>query len=57
VTRRSDTYDTGTAARYSVLYADSATPVAAGSYGGLTATTDTASDKAIMWTIALRPAG
>ena len=54
VTRRDDAYDTGTSGRYSELIADSGGPVAAGSYGGLTATTDTSSDKAIMWTIALR---
>ncbi len=53
VTKRSDTYDSGTSGRYSVLYADSGSPVGAGTYGGLTATTDTASDKAIMWTVAL----
>jgi PKD repeat protein len=56
VTERDDVYDTGTSARYSAMVADSGGPVAAGSYGGLTATTDTASDKAVMWTIALKPA-
>ncbi len=56
VTKRSDTYDTGAAARYSVLFADSTSPVGPGPYGGLTATTDSASDKAIMWTLALRSA-
>jgi len=53
VTKRDAGYDTGTSGRYSEMIADSAGPVAAGSYGGLTATTDTSSDKAIMWTIAL----
>jgi hypothetical protein len=56
VTERDDVYDTGTSARYSALLADSGGPVSAGTYGGLTATTDAASDKAVMWTIALKPA-
>jgi PKD repeat protein len=56
VTERDDVYDTGTSARYSAMVADSNGPVTAGTYGGLTATTDTASDKAVMWTIALKPA-
>ncbi len=55
VTERDDAYDTGTSGRYSALLADSGGPVAGGAYGGLTATTNTASDKAIMWTIALKP--
>jgi len=55
VTQRDASYDTGTSGRFSSLVADSGGPVAAGSYGGLTATTDTSSDKAIMWTIALQP--
>ena len=55
LTKRDDSYDTGTSGRFSSLLADSGGPVAGGSYGALTATTDTASDKAIMWTIALRP--
>ena len=55
VTRRDDAYDTGTSGRFSVLLADSGSPVGAGAYGGLTATTDSASDKTAMWTIALAP--
>jgi PKD repeat protein len=55
VTRRDDAYDTGTSGRFSVLLADSGSAVGAGAYGGLTATTDTASDKTAMWTIALSP--
>jgi hypothetical protein len=43
-----DSYDTGTSGRFSSLLADSGGPVAGGSYGALTATTDTASDKAVM---------
>jgi hypothetical protein len=53
VTKRNDGYDSGTSGRYSEMVGDSGGPVSAGSYGGLTATTDTSSDKAIMWTIAL----
>ena len=49
-------YDTGTSGRFSALLADSGGSVSAGSYGGLTSTTDSASDKADMMTIALRPA-
>jgi len=55
VTERDDAYDTGTSARYSALLADSGGPVGGGAYGGLTATTDSSSDKANMWTIALKP--
>jgi PKD repeat protein len=55
VAERDDSYDTGTTGRYSSLLADSGGPVAGGSYGALTATTDSNSDKAIMWTIALKP--
>jgi PKD repeat protein len=55
VTQRDAAYDTGTSARYSAMLADSGGPVAGGAYGGLTATTDSSSDKAIMWTIALKP--
>jgi hypothetical protein len=38
-----------------MVVADSGGPVGAGSYGGLTATTDVSSDKTAMWAIALRP--
>ncbi|HEY6935211.1 MAG TPA: PKD domain-containing protein [Marmoricola sp.] len=55
VTKRDEAYDTGTSGRYSVLLADSGSAVAAGSYGGLTATTDADSAKTAMWTIALAP--
>ena len=55
VTQRDSSYDTGTSGRFSSLVVDTGGPVAAGSYGSLTATTDTSSDKAIMWTIALKP--
>jgi PKD repeat protein len=41
--------------RYGLLVADSGGPVSAGSYGGLTATTDATSNHAISWTIALTP--
>jgi hypothetical protein len=53
VTKRDDAYDTGTSGRYSMLLADSGGPVRAGSYGGLTASTDATSAKTAMWTIAL----
>lgn len=43
--------------RYTALLADSDGPVSGGSYGGLTATTNTASSYADMWTIALMPTG
>lgn len=43
--------------RYSMLLADSGGAVDAGQYGGLTATNDTASGKAIMWTVGLPAAG
>lgn len=39
------------------VLADSGGPVAAGSYGGLTATADAASGNATMWTVLLRQAG
>ncbi len=55
VTKRDDAYDSGTSGRFSVLMADSGSAVGAGSYGNLTATTDTSSDKSAMWTIALKP--
>ena len=42
--------------RFSELTADSGGPVPAGTYGGLTATTNATSDKAVMWTIVLKPA-
>ena len=48
-----DTSTDDSTLRYQALLADSAGPVSAGAYGGLTATTDATSDKAIMWTIAL----
>ena len=57
VVKRDDAYDNGTSGRFSVLVGDSGGPVASGPYGALTATTDTASDKAIMWSVALKPAG
>jgi PKD repeat protein len=41
--------------RFSELVADSGGPVPAGTYGGLTATTNATSDKAAMWTIVLTP--
>lgn len=40
----------------STLVGDSGGPVAAGTYGGLTATMDALSGKATMWTVLLRPA-
>ncbi|MGA8247953.1 MAG: PKD domain-containing protein [Nocardioides sp.] len=55
VTQRDDAYDTGSAGRFSMLFADSGGSVGPGSYGGLTATTNTSSDRAAMWTIALEP--
>ncbi|WP_460788776.1 PKD domain-containing protein [Nocardioides maradonensis] len=54
-TFRDSSFDTGSSGRFSSLLTDSGGPAAAGTYGGLTATTDAASDKAIMWTIALGP--
>jgi hypothetical protein len=43
------------AGRYGFLLGDSGGPVAGGAYGGLTATTDDTSQKAVSWTIALTP--
>ncbi len=56
VTVRDTSLGSGTG-RYTSLLADSGGPVPSGSYGGLTATTDAASGKATMWTIALTPGG
>jgi hypothetical protein len=39
-----------------MLLADSGGPVPAGQYGNLTATTNAASNRALMWTIRLTPA-
>jgi PKD repeat protein len=55
MTARDTGTDTGTAGLYTSLLADSAGPVPAGSYGGLTANTDTASTRADMITMALHP--
>ncbi|WP_158604491.1 PKD domain-containing protein [Nocardioides mangrovicus] len=55
VTQRDVAYDSGSSGRFSLLAADSNGPVSQGAYGTLTATTDASSDKAIMWTIALKP--
>jgi acid phosphatase len=51
-----DSVDGTQTALYSSLLADSGGSVAAGSYGGLTATTDAPND-AVSWTIALTPQG
>lgn len=56
VKQRDTSVGTG-AGRYDMLAADSGGPVLDGSNGGLTATTDATSTKAIMWTIRLSPAG
>lgn len=56
VTVRDTAVGSGTG-RYGFLLADSGGGVPAGSYGGLTATTDATSGKATMWTVALTPAG
>ncbi|MQA86956.1 MAG: PKD domain-containing protein [Streptosporangiales bacterium] len=53
-TVREATYGTGSG-RITSLITDSDAGLPAGTYGGLTATTDAASGKATMWTIALRP--
>lgn len=55
LTERDTATDTGAGGRMSFAAADSAGPVASGSYGGMTATTNASSDKAIMWSIALTP--
>lgn len=48
--------DVGTGAgRFSQVLADSGTAVGSGNYGGLTATTDAPSGKAVMWTVSLSP--
>lgn len=49
------TGDSGTT-RFGSLTVDSGGPVPAGTYGGLTATTNGTSDKAAIWTVALTPA-
>jgi hypothetical protein len=54
VTQREAVYSTGSG-RVSTLVADSAAP-SDGHAGGLTATTDVTSTRAISWTIALKPA-
>ena len=56
VTARQATCGTNTGRVCSVL-ADSDGPLAAGTYGGLTATADSASTNATMWTVLLRQAG
>jgi PKD repeat protein len=52
VTTRDTTTDTGTGS-YGFVTADSGGPVPAGPYGGLTATTNAASEKGVNWTIDL----
>lgn len=54
---RDTAVDTGTTNRYGALLADSGGPVPAGTYGGLTATTDDLGQKGASWTVGLRPAG
>ena len=54
-TTRDTAIDNGTTNRFGALIADSGSPVSAGTYGGLTATTNAASDKADMFTISLSP--
>jgi PKD repeat protein len=54
-TRRDTALGTGSG-RFSALVADSGGPVAGGSNGGLTATTNAASSYGDMWTIVLAPA-
>ncbi len=56
VTQRDVSIQTGSG-RYASLWVDSGGAVPAGSYGGLTATTNAASSHAITWTVALRPSG
>ena len=53
---RADAYGNG-GGRVTSLLADSDGPVSAGTVGGLTATTDVSSSRALSWTIVLRPAG
>jgi PKD repeat protein len=55
VTQRDTGVDTGSG-RFGMLLADSGGPVPAGQYGNLTATTNAASNRALMWTIRLTPA-
>ncbi len=56
VSVRDTVIDTG-GTRFGSLLADSGGPVAAGLYGGLTATSNTVSVRGIMFTILLKPAG
>ena len=55
VTERGTSYGSGTG-RTSGLLADSGAPVATGTYGGATATTDVVSGRGIAWTLILHPA-
>jgi hypothetical protein len=55
VTTRDTALGTGSG-RFSALIADSGGPVAAGSNGGLTASTNAASSYADLWTVVLAPA-
>jgi hypothetical protein len=56
VTVRDTLAESSGTTRFSGLLVDSGGPVPAGSYGGLTATTNATSDKSVSWTIALNPA-
>lgn len=55
-TTQRDTAAGAGSGRFGMLSSDSGGPVAAGTYGGLTATTDATSNRAIMWTIGLTAA-
>jgi PKD repeat protein len=55
VTQRGASYGTGSG-RTSALLGDSGAPIPAGNYGGVTATTNTASGRGIAWTLVLHPA-
>ena len=50
---RDSTTQTGSG-RYASLWVDSGAPVSGGTYGGLTASTNAASSRAFVWTIALK---
>ena len=56
VTVRDEATGTGSSGRYGLVVGDSAGPLPAGEAGGLTATTNAKSQKAVMWSITLPPA-
>lgn len=57
VTSRLEKTEATGGTRFSVLVADSGGPVTAGQVGGVTATSNSTSDKTALWTVVLHPAG